>query len=304
MFNTLAMPARSLKKRVAMVPLSLVESLQASAKSQVESLQAAAKSQSEEALAREAAARAATYELKTQMEGRLEDSKARLEDSKASATVHYMDLQRASALELAALKYERDVAKGLVDARVLVEESLSRAWKDWQREGLLQTPPQVVKIPPTHTDRLKGILNSPGFRAYMECVEADNQLTSGALTKCAESMYSALCNPVHSRGVARGDFPYSATPPPVQVPVNPLNSIGQNGLAAFSALLASCGRNVGLYYSDGATVTLFMRAWPVQGHFATGEDLQRCAMLPPVAVSLDLGVGPANPSLQGVGGRG
>lgn len=312
-----------------MVPLSLLESFQASAKSQVESLQAAAKSQSEEALAREAAAlaaaksrsgealareaaalaresaalareaaaRVATNELKTVLE-------LRLEDSKASATERYKALQRASAIELAAFKFERDVARGHIDARVLVEESLSRAWRDWQGEGLLQTPPQVVKIPSIHTERLKGILNSPGFRAYMECVEADNHLTSGALTKCAESMYSALCNPVHSRGVARGDFPYSATPPPVQMPVNSLNSIGQNGLAAFSALLASCGRNVGLYYSDGATVTLFMRAWPVQGHFATGEDLQSCAMLPPVAVSLDLGVGPANPSLQGVGGRG
>jgi hypothetical protein len=104
-------------------------------------------------------------------------------------------------------------------------------------------------------------------------------------------MYKALCGPVHSRVAARGNFPYSATPPPVQLPVNSLNSIGMNGLAAFSAVLASCGRNVGLYYHNGDTVTLLMRAWPVQGHFATGEDLQRCALLPPVTVSMDLGVG-------------
>lgn len=74
---------------------------------------------------------------------------------------------------------------------------------------------------------MQSLLRLRGVAAYLEVVEEDNRLASGVLVKGAAIMHSALCTPLHSRGVGGAHRP---------LPHEVFKAIGENGLIAFCSL--------------------------------------------------------------------
>ena len=273
-----ATPAASLP---VMVPLSVLEWAREDAKLAREDAK----------LAREVAREDA--KAHAVREARLND--ARFDEVKARIEL----LERFSAQTVATALFERDVARGKVTARALIEEATAEAWRAWERldaEGREQVSPSpagaTVKRPPsTVTEQLKALLGFAGVEAYLQVAEEDNGLARGVLAKSAAIMYPALCTPLHARaaGAQAG-----------QLPAEVFSAIGENGRIAFAALVAFGGRNVGMYQPSGATVPVVLRVPPVLGVSATLQHIRGSAKLPSVEVSVELGVaGGAGPSGEG-----
>jgi len=212
-------------------------------------------------------------------------------------------LEQISAQRLAAALFERDVARGKVTARALIEEAVAETWRAWERLGEEErerVSPSLKgaamrKPPSTGTDMLKAMLGFPAVAAYLQVVEEDNGLARGVLAKSAAIVYPALCTPLHAR-------PAGAQVGPL--PAEVFSAIGENGRIAFAALVAFGGRNVGMYQSCGATVPVVLRAPPLLGLSATLEHIRGSARLPTVGASVELGVAGggalAEPSGEGV----
>ena len=204
------------------------------------------------------------------------------------------DLEKFSAAKVATALFERDVARGKVTARALVEEASSEAWRAWERldaDGRQQVCPGAKKIPSSVTEQVKVLVTFSGVAAYLQVVEEDNCLTQGALAKCAAVMYPPLCAPLHARaaGAQAG-----------QLPATLFSAIGENGRIAFAALVAFGGRNVGMYEPRGATVPVVLRVPPALGLSATLQDIRGSAKLPAVPANVELGVaGGAEPFGKG-----
>jgi hypothetical protein len=209
-------------------------------------------------------------------------------------------LERVSAQKLATALFDRDVARGKVTARALIEEAVAEFWRGWERldeveRELVSPSPKgaAVKKPPSSgTDKLKAMLGFPAVAAYLQVVEEDNGLARGVLAKGAAIVYPALCTPLHAR------------PAGAQVeslPAEVFSAIGENGRIAFAALVAFGGRNVGMYQSSGETVPVVLRVPPLLGLSATLERIRGSAKLPAVGASVELGLagGGAEPSGEG-----
>ena len=250
----------------------------------------------------------------------LKDAQAQVKDAKAQAAheaqrfdnamaqaqareAERVDLlERVSAQKLATALFDRDVARGKVTARALIEEAVAEFWRGWERldevERELVSPSAkgaAVKKPPSSgTDKLKAMLSFPAVAAYLQVVEEDNGLARGVLAKSAAIVYPALCTPaLHAR------------PAGAQVeslPAEVFSAIGENGRIAFAALVAFGGRNVDRYQPYGATVPVVLRVPPTLGLSATLAHIRGSARLPAVEASVELGVagGGAEPSGEGM----
>ena len=228
--------------------------------------------------------RSAREDAKAQAAREARISDARVDEVKASMKL----LEQLYAGQLAVALFERDVARGMVTARALVEEAAAEFWRAWERldaEERQRVCPGVTKAPFSKTEQLKLLLTFPGMAAYLKVVEEDNGLARGVLAKSASIMYHALCTPLHARPVA-------------QLPARVFSAIGENGRIAFAALVAFSGRNVDMYQPTGATVPVVLRVKPMQGLSATLEHIRGSAKLPAVGASVELGVagGGAGPS--------
>ena len=210
-------------------------------------------------------------------------------------------LEKVSAHKLATALFERDVARGKVTARALIEEAVAETWRALERldeveRELVSPSPKgaaVKKPPSTVTDKLKAMLGFPAVAAYLQVVEEDNGLARGVLAKSAAVVYPALCTPLHARPAgAQVD----------SLPAEVFSAIGENGRIAFAALTAFSGRNVGMYQPCGTTVPVVLRVPPMLGLSATLERIRGSAKLPAVGASVELGVaagGGAEPSGEG-----
>ena len=266
----------------AMVPFSALESVREDAKAHAKVLAELNDARFEDAKARIEDAKA-----------RIEDAKARIEDVKAHAVREARLVEEVSAGKLATALYERDVARGKVTARALIEEAMAEAWRSWERldtKGQEQVSATVKKPPSTATDQMKALLGFPGVAAYLRVAEEDNGLARGVLAKSAASLYPALCVPLHARAAG-------AQVEAGGLPTEVFSAIGENGRIAFAALVAFGGRNVGMYQSTGKTVPVVLRVPPLLGLLATLEQIRGSAKLPAVGATVELGVaGGAEPS--------
>jgi hypothetical protein len=195
------------------------------------------------------------------------------------------DLEKFSAAKVATALFERDVARGKVTARALVEEASSESWRAWERldaEGRRQVCPGAKKIPSSVTEQVEVLVRFPGVAAYLQVAEEDNGLAQGVLAKTAASMYSLLCAPLRARAAGA----QAGQPLPAEV----FAAIGDNGRIAFAALVAFGGRNVGMYQPCSATVPVVLRVPPVLGLCATLQQIRGSAKLPAAEASLELGV--------------
>ena len=217
-------------------------------------------------------------------DARIEDVKALYDSRFREAKAHTDLVEEVSAGKLAAALYERDVARGKVTARALIEEAMAEAWRCWERldaKGQERVSATVKKLPSTATDKMKALLGLSGVAAYLQVAEEDNGLARGVLAKSAASMYPALCAPLHARAAgaqAEG------------LPTEVFSAIGENGRIAFAALVAFGGRNVGMYQSTGKTVPVVLRVPPLLGLRATLEEIRGSAKLPAVGATVELGV--------------
>ena len=214
---------------------------------------------------------------------------------------HIVVLEKLSAHKLATALFERDVARGKVTARALIEEAVAETWRALERldaeerERVSPSPKgaAVKKPPSTVTDKLQAMLGFPAVAAYLQVAEEDNGLARGVLAKSAAIVYPALCTPLHAR---------AAGEQAVRLPAEVFAAIGENGRIAFAALVAFGGRNVGMYQPNGATVPVVLRVPPTLGLSATLAHIRASARLPAVGASVELGVagGGAEPSGEGV----
>ena len=199
-------------------------------------------------------------------------------------------LEELSAIKLAKALYEGDLARGKISARTLTEEALAEVWRSWEdltAENKQLFCPATKQKPYSATQQLRELLRFPAVAAYLRVAEQDNGLAEGVLAKSADTMYPALCTPLHSRA------------PGAQVqrlPADVFSAIGENGRIAFAALLAFGGRNVGMYQPCGKVVPVVLRVAPLRGLRATLEEITDSAKLPPIAASVELGAaGAAEP---------
>ena len=212
-------------------------------------------------------------------DARFDEAKARY----AGTKTHFKVLEQVSADKVAKAIFERDMARGKVNARVLVEEALAELWRAWERldaDQQQQMCPRVKKTPFSGTEQLELLLGFPAVAAYLEVAEEDNGLARGVLVKSAGIMYPALCTPLHARAAGEQAG---------WVPAKVSSAIGENGRIAFAALLAFGGRNVDMYHPCGATVSVVLRVPPVLGLSATLKDIRDSAKLPAVEASVELG---------------
>ena len=201
----------------------------------------------------------------------------------AETKTHFKVLEQVSAHKVAKAIFERDMARGKVNARVLVEEALAELWRAWERldaDQQQQMCPSVKKTPFSGTEQLELLLGFPAVAAYLEVAEEDNGLARGVLVKSAGIMYPALCTPLHARAAGEQAG---------RVPVKVSSAIGENGRIAFAALLAFGGRNVDMYHPCGATVSVVLRVPPLLGLSATLKNIRDSAKLPAVEASVELG---------------
>jgi hypothetical protein len=226
---------------------------------------------------------------------------------KAMALAQAREAQRVDLLEkviahkLATALFERDVARGKVTARALIEEAVAETWRALERldaeerERVSPSPKgaAVKKPPSTVTDKLQAMLRFPAVAAYLQVAEEDNGLARGVLAKSAAIVYPAVCTPLHGR---------AAGEQAVRLPAEVFTAIGENGRIAFAALVAFGGRNVGMYQPCGATVSVVLRVPPTLGLSATLAHIRGSARLPAVGASVELGVagGGAESSGEGV----
>ena len=213
-------------------------------------------------------------------DARVDEAKARADALTASMKV----LEQLYAGQLAEALFERDLARGKVTARALVEEAAAEFWRAYERldaEERKRVCPSVTKVPFSTSEQLKQLLTFPGVAAYLQVVEEDNGLARGVLAHSAGIMYHALCTPLHAR---------PAGAQVAQLPARVSSASGENGRIAFAALVAFSGRNVGKYHPYGVTVPVVLRVKPVQGLSATLEHIRGCAKLPAVGASVELGV--------------
>jgi hypothetical protein len=202
---------------------------------------------------------------------------------------HIKLLEEASAYKLATALFERDVARGKVTARALIEEAVAETWRALERldaeerERVSPSPKgaAVKKPPSTVTDKLQAMLRFPAVAAYLQVAEEDNGLARGVLAKSAAIVYPAVCTPLHGR---------AAGEQAVRLPAEVFTAIGENGRIAFAALVAFGGRNVGMYQPCGATVSVVLRVPPTLGLSATLAHIRGSARLPAVGASVELGV--------------
>ena len=218
---------------------------------------------------------------------------AAMERERASAkeisAAHYKALQLAGAREVAEARHDADVATGRVNARVLLEESLAVIWRTWEALDTDAREKSGVSTRPRNaTEQLQSLLRLRGVAAYLEVVEEDNRLASGVLVKSASIMYSALCTPLHSRGVEGAHR---------LLPHEVFEAIGENGLIAFAALVALSRRDVGLYLPKGDTKSLQLRVHPSEWIAATKQEFKASPALN-VLASMDLGVTPLEEEVQ------
>ena len=151
-----------------MVPLSVLESAREDAKAhaarlawlydaRIDEAKAETKARVDEAKAH-AAREAQLYESRfDEAKARIDDAKVRIDEAKAHAAreaklndARFEFLEQASAFKLAAALFERDVARGKVTARALVEEATAEAWRAWERldeKQRQQVCPSVKKAP-------------------------------------------------------------------------------------------------------------------------------------------------------------
>jgi hypothetical protein len=254
--------ARTLQRTLpVMVPLSVVEGMREDAK-------AAAARQREDAMA------AAAHLVKAN-DGR------------------YALLEELSAIKLAKAIYEGDLARGKINARTLTEEALAEVWRSWEdltAENKQLFCPATKQKPFSATQQLRELLRFPAVAAYLRVAEQDNGLAEGVLAKSADTMYPALCTPLHSR---------AAGAQVQRLPVDVFSGVGENGRIAFAALLAFGGRNVGMYQPCGKVVPVVLRVAPLRGLRATLEEITGSTKLPPIAASVELGAaGAAEPPGQ------
>lgn len=202
----------------------------------------------------------------------------------------YALLEELSAIKLAKALYEGDLARGKTSARTLAEEALAEVWRSWEdltAENQQLFCPATKQKPFSATQQLRELLRFPAVAAYLRVAEQDNGLAEGVLAKSADTMYPALCTPLHSR---------AAGAQVQRLPVDVFSGIGENGRIAFAALLAFGGRNVGMYQPCGKVVTVVLRVAPLRGLRATLEEITDSAKLPPIAASVELGAaGAAEP---------
>ena len=297
----LGMRATPAASQIEMVPLSVLVSAREDAKAH-----AAREAQLNDARFHEAKAHAAREaqlndarfnEAKALNDARFNEAKARLDEAKAHAAREAQlvkeqieSMERYNANKLSMAVFERDVARGKVTARALIEEATADVWRAWGRldakgrEQVSSSPKggSVTKPPSTVTEQLKALLGFPGVAAYLQVAEEDNGLARGVLAKSAVIIYPALCAPLHARAAgAKAE----------QLPLEVFSAMGENGRIAFAALLAFGGRNVGMYQPQVPTVPVVLRVPPMQGLSATLQQIRGSAKLPaPVEASLELGV--------------
>ena len=122
-------------------------------------------------------------------DARFNEVKARLDDVKAHAAREAQlvkeqieSMERSNANKLSMAVFERDVARGKVTARALIEEATADVWRAWGRldakgrEQVSSSPKggSVTKPPSTVTEQLKALLGFPGVAAYLQVAEEDN----------------------------------------------------------------------------------------------------------------------------------
>ena len=220
---------------------------------------------------------------------RFGQSMARVNEAEASVAreaQHYNkrieQLEKIFALNLAMALSERDVARGKVTARALMEEAMAEAWRAWERldtKERQQCCPGTAKIPYKVSDQLTALLAFPAVAAYLQVAEEDNGLARGVLASSARTVYPAQCTPLHARALRAW-----------RLPTEVFSAIGENGRIAFAALVAFGGRNVGMYQPRGETVLVVLRVPPALGLSATLQQIRDSAQLPAVEASVELGV--------------
>jgi hypothetical protein len=105
-----------------------------------------------------------------------------------------------AAVDFAHALLDADLARGVVDARTLLEAALHDAWTD---SGL----GRERGAPTSATERLKRLLSPayPPLVDYLRAVARDNRVDDEKLILQARELYKVLCTRLHSEAASRDD---------------------------------------------------------------------------------------------------
>jgi len=171
----------------------------------------------------------------------MRDKDARLADKDALLA----EVRASGAREIALAKHDADVAKGVVNARGLLEACAAELSAALVRAGRVR----AGVSPATTSGRLALLFSECSeFVAYLELAAADNCVPADVLLRQAKKLYDVLSERVHAEAAGGGA---------VRLPVELFERSGRPTLVALAALARFAGRDLRLYDlggSDGGVV--------------------------------------------------
>ena len=193
-------------------------------------------------------------------DARLAEKDARLADAVREKDARLLEKDallaevRASALRSVSLaKHEADIARGVVNARGLLEACIS----DLMTSLIAANRIDKSAAPTSMSARLALLFEKcPELIAYLETSAANNSVPPDVLLRQAKKLYDVLSERVHAEAADGGIL---------TLPVELFERSGRPTLIAFAALASFAGRDLGLYKFDGSESNVVLGAPPKIG---------------------------------------
>ena len=143
------------------------------------------------------------------------------------------------AREVAALKYELDVATGRVDARSMLEVCINELWR-LSGSDVFSAKGTKSKLASLLSGDKNNIICSR-LLEYLKVLAEDNGLSEIQVLQQAPKVYEILCARMHSQN----------TEGRRKLPSEVFESLGIDSMAAFAAIVHATGRDLRLYAPHG-----------------------------------------------------
>ena len=167
----------------------------------------------------------------------------------AEKDVRLAEHAKVFASELARAKHDADVARGVVDARGLLEACIAELW------ALVASDPTVRMPASQKLARLLGSDGkppaSPALVAYLQQAAVDNGVPVETLMTQARKLYDVFSERLHTES-ASGDGT-------TRLPSDLFERSGRATMVALTAFVRFTGRTLELYDVDGAADELHLR---------------------------------------------
>jgi len=178
------------------------------------------------------------------------DKDARLTDAVRDKDALLAEVRASGAREIALAKHDADVAKGVVNARGLLEACAAELSAALVRAGRVR----AGVSPSTTSGRLALLFSECSeFVAYLELAAADNCVPADVLLRQAKKLYDVLSERVHAEAAGGGA---------VRLPVELFERSGRPTLVALAALARFAGRDLRLYELGGGDGGVVLRDPP------------------------------------------